>query len=87
MNSIIFLKKLKKEGKLELDSMYHLLTSLLFKAGIKCENHTGAIIILKEIFEIDNKFILLAKKERVDKQYYVDFSVTKIEVEEFIKES
>ncbi len=31
-------------------SMYHLLLAALFRIGIKCENHTGAIILLKEVF-------------------------------------
>ena len=66
-------------------SMYYCVLSLLFKIGIKCENHTGAIILLKEIFGIENKIILKAKEERVDKQYYVNFSVTKRDVEEMIK--
>ncbi len=66
-------------------SMYYSLLALLFKVGIKCENHTGAIILLKEVFEKDNKVISHAKKERVDKQYYVDFSVTKEEVYEMIE--
>jgi len=66
-------------------SMYHLLTALLFKVGIKCENHMASIIILKELFEINNSDILFAKKERVDKQYYTDFAITKEEVKESIK--
>ena len=51
-------------------SMYNSLLSLLFYVGIKCENHSGSIILLKEVFEIDNSNIGFAKKERVDKQYY-----------------
>ncbi|NOX71350.1 MAG: HEPN domain-containing protein [Candidatus Micrarchaeota archaeon] len=66
-------------------SMYYMLLALLFKVGIKCENHTGAIMLLKDVFGIDNKDISTAKKERVDKQYYVDFSVTKNEVDEMIR--
>ena len=64
--------------------MYHLLTSLLFKVGIKSENHSASIILLKKVFGQDNKDILTAKTERVDKQYYVDFSITKEEVKEAI---
>lgn len=59
--------------------------SLFFRIGIKCENHTAAIILLKEVFDKDNTFIDKAKTERVDKQYYVDFSVTKKEVDQMIK--
>lgn len=66
-------------------SMYHMLTSLLFKTGIKCENHTGAIILLKELFNMDNSEISFAKTERVDKQYYTDFSVVESDAIQLIK--
>jgi len=66
-------------------SMYHTLTALLFKVGIKCENHAASIIILKELFEIENEDISNAKEERVDKQYAVGFSITKEDVETAIK--
>lgn len=66
-------------------SMYHMITVLLCKTGIKCENHTASIILLKMIFHIDNSKILQAKKERIDKQYYIDFKITKAEVKETIK--
>ena len=66
-------------------SMYHTLLALLFRTGIKCENHTAAIILLKEVFGIDNRSISRAKAERVDKQYYVDFEVTEEEVKESIR--
>ena len=54
-------------------TMYNSLTALLFKIGIKCENHTGSIFIFKKLFEITELFetISSAKKERIDKQYYV----------------
>ena len=66
-------------------SMYNMLTALLYKVGIKCENHSASIIILKELFGIENSKIIFAKKERVDKQYYVDFKITKEEVGNMIK--
>ena len=52
---------------------YNLLLALLFKAGIKCENHSGSILLLKLLFEKSElyKIISDAKKERIDKQYYV----------------
>ncbi len=56
-------------------SMYNLLIALLFKIGIKCENHTASIILLKKLFEINNSDIENAKKERIDKQYYTDFKI------------
>ena len=53
--------------------MYNSLTALLFKSGIKCKNHAGTILILKRIFARTDlfKIISFAKKERIDKQYYV----------------
>jgi uncharacterized protein (UPF0332 family) len=77
--------KLEEAVSLAYYSMYHMLTALLFRTGIKCENHSAGIILLKEVFDIDNKDISFAKKERVDKQYYTDFHITKQEVEEAIE--
>lgn len=66
-------------------SMYNCLNSLLFKIGIKCENHSGAILLLKVLFEIDNSEISFVKSERIDKQYYVDFKITKEQILEIIR--
>ncbi len=77
--------KLEESVSLVYYSMYHMLTALLFKLGIKCENHSASIILLKELFSIDNSDIFFAKKERVDKQYYTDFYITKEEVLEAVK--
>ena len=54
-------------------AMYNSLLALLFKVGIKSENHSGSIILLKELFNSDElyKKISFAKEERIDKQYYV----------------
>jgi len=54
-------------------AMYNLLMATLFKTGIKCENHSGPILLLKLLFKEDGLFkqISEAKKERIDKQYYV----------------
>lgn len=115
MKKIIFLIKLRREGKLKLAepsdnvkesyigksrsslksakilfssgqiedavpmayySMYNMLTALLYKIGIRCENHSGAIMILSELFGIDGSSIKFAKTERVDKQYYVDYKTS-----------
>ena len=66
-------------------SMYHLLSALFYRVGIKCENHAASIILLDAVFKIGNKEISFAKKERIDKQYYTDFRTTKEEVKESIK--
>jgi uncharacterized protein (UPF0332 family) len=52
-------------------SMYYSVLALFFATGIKCENHTAAIILLKDVFAINNADLEYAKTERVDKQYYV----------------
>jgi len=79
--------KLEESVALSYYSMYHFVTALFSKAGIKSENHNATIQMLKEIFEIDNKEIANAKKERLDKQYYVNFKITKEEVAEAIKKA
>jgi uncharacterized protein (UPF0332 family) len=86
ISSKILLENNKLEEAIALTyySMYHMLTALLFKVGIKCENHAASIILLKEIFEIDNSDISKAKTERVDKQYYTDFSIIRLDVIEAI---
>ncbi len=92
-SNIVSAKILLQNNKLEeavgliYYSMYHMLTALLFKTGIKSENHSASIILLKKIFEIDNSNINFAKKERVDKQYYTDFTITKKEIIESIEEA
>ena len=79
--------KLEESVGLAYYSMYHLLTALLFKTGIKSENHSASIILLKGVFGQDNKDIFEAKTERLDKQYYVDFVITKKDVEDTIRKA
>jgi uncharacterized protein (UPF0332 family) len=54
--------------------MYNSLLSLLFKIGIKSENHSASIILLDKLLENKElvKIISWAKGERIDKQYYVE---------------
>jgi uncharacterized protein (UPF0332 family) len=66
-------------------SMYYSALAILFLVGIKSENHTATIILLKELFGIDNEGIKNAKSERIDKQYYVDFKASLEDVKEGIK--
>jgi uncharacterized protein (UPF0332 family) len=77
--------KLEEAVALTYYSMYHIVTALFFKVGIKCENHAATIILLKELLNIDNSDISSAKAERIDKQYYTNFHITKQEVIEAIK--
>lgn len=66
-------------------SMYYSAPALFFKVGIKCENHSAAIIPLNAVFGIDGAQPFSAKTERIDKQHYVNFSITRKETEDLIK--
>ncbi|MCX6741906.1 MAG: HEPN domain-containing protein [Candidatus Pacearchaeota archaeon] len=54
-------------------TMYNSLLALLFKVGIKSENHTASILLLEKLFNRTDLFGIIssAKGERIDKQYYV----------------
>ena len=78
-------ERLEESVSLAYYSMYNMLTAILFQVGIKYENHTASIILLNTLFGIDNKSISSAKDEIVDKQYYVDFSVTREDTLELIE--
>ena len=54
--------------------MYNSLLSLLFKIGIKSENHSASIVLFEKLFENKElvKIVSWAKEERIDKQYYVE---------------
>ena len=58
--------------------MYNSLLSLLFKIGIKSENHSASIILFDKLFENKElvKIISWAKEERIDKQYYIETQQT-----------
>jgi uncharacterized protein (UPF0332 family) len=66
-------------------SMYYSVLALFFATGIKCENHTAAIILLEDVFGIDSSAIESAKTERIDKQYYVTSAPVRDEVVDLIK--
>lgn len=66
-------KLLENSTTMSYYAMYNSLTALLFRTGIKCENHTASLLMLKILFNQYDLFeiILEAKEERIDKQYYV----------------
>ncbi len=80
-------QRLEESVGLAYYSMYHHLIALFFKVGIKSENHSASIILLQELFHLDNKDISEAKTERIDKQYYVDFKITREEVQKTIRKA
>lgn len=90
---LISAKILLENGRLEETvsmayySMYYMVLALLFKTGIKCENHTGAMILLESLYGIDSSRIAAAKRDRIDKQYYVDFAITAEDVKDSIEEA
>jgi len=54
-------------------SIYNTIMSLFFKCGIKCENHSGTVILIKELFNLDKLHLIFSefKKDRIDNQYYI----------------
>ena len=66
-------------------SMYNAVQSLLFRCGIKCENHSAAAVLLRILFRLDKIYAAFskAKGERIDKQYYV----TTMQIKPATKES
>jgi len=74
--------KLEEAVSLIYYSMYNLVLALLYRIGVKSENHSASIILLEKIFGLDNSLIIKSKNERIDKQYYVGFKISKKEVEE-----
>ena len=68
-------------------SMYYGVIALFFQVGLKCENHTAAIILLGEVFDLDATALANAKRERIDTQYYVDTQTTAEDVREMIRDA
>src|SRR3989344_896282 len=54
--------------------MYNSLLALLFKIGIKSENHSASIILFDKLFNKPDllNIISWAKDERIDKQNYLE---------------
>jgi hypothetical protein len=42
------------------------------------------MMLLQDVFGMDGSILSTAKRERVDKQYYIDFTITKDEVTDLI---
>jgi len=59
-------------------SIYNTVMSLFFKCGIKCENHSGAIILMKDLFNLEELYSIFSefKKDRIDNQYYISIAGT-----------
>lgn len=82
---ILFEQQLLEEStSMSYYAMFHKATALFRLLGIKCENHAATILLLKQLFAIDNKDISFAKNERIDKQYYTDFVITQSDAKDLI---
>ena len=59
-------------------SIYNSVLSLFFKCGLKCENHSGAVILVKELFNLPELYSIFSefKKDRIDNQYYIPINGT-----------
>lgn len=57
-------------------SMYNSSLALLYRCGIKSENHNATISILNKVFGIDTSGIEKIKEDRKNRQYYPSFSVS-----------
>jgi len=82
---LLSIDKFEESTEMAYYSMYHSVMALFFACGIKCENHTVASWLLADVFEMDNAVLESAKKERLDKEYYVPAAPVRPEVEAFIK--
>ena len=80
------INKLKETTQLLYFSAYYSLLALLFRIGIKSENHLASAILLKEIFNINNDFILFFRKKRIS-TYYSDFEIEKKNLKELIEKT
>jgi uncharacterized protein (UPF0332 family) len=73
--------------------MYNSLLALLFKIGVKSENHSASIVLFDRLIGDKDlvKIISWAKGERIDKQYYIEtqqiVKVTKESCNEMILKS
>lgn len=72
-------------------SIYNAAQTLFFKCGIKCENHSAAVILIRKLFGLEDLYLIFSdfKQDRIDNQYYVtgtsNEAATKENCEERIK--
>jgi uncharacterized protein (UPF0332 family) len=82
---LLSIDKFEESTEMAYYSMYHSLMALFFACGIKCENHTVAGWLLADVFGLDNTVLESAKKERLDKEYYVPAAPVRPDVEALIR--
>lgn len=54
-------------------AIYNSITAFLFRIGIRCQNHSVSLVLLKKLTKREDlyKMAMHAKEERVKKQYFV----------------
>ncbi len=54
-------------------SIYNSVLSLFYKCGIKCENHSASVLLIKNLFHLGELCLIFSefKKDRIDNQYYI----------------
>jgi len=54
-------------------SIYNIVMALFFKCGIKCENHSASVILIRNLFKLEEFYLIFSefKKDRIDNQYYI----------------
>lgn len=59
-------------------SIYNSVLSLFYWCGIKCENHSAAVILIKKLFKLTELYNIFSKfkKDRIDNQYYIPIEET-----------
>lgn len=82
---LLSIDKFEEATEMAYYSMFHSVMALFFACGIKCENHTVASWLLADVFGLDNSLLESAKKERLDKEYYVPAAPVRPDVEALIK--
>ena len=82
---LLSIDKFEESTEMAYYSMYHSVMALFFACGIKCENHTVASWFLADVFGIESTDLESARKERLDKEYYVLAAPVRPEVEALIK--
>lgn len=72
-------------------SIYNTVTALFYKCGIRCENHSAAVLLIKQLFHLPALYATFSefKKDRIDNQYYTPIKniepITKEKCDERLK--
>jgi len=47
-------------------SIYNTVMSLFFKCGVKCENHSGATLLIKELFKLEKLYLIFSEFKKIE---------------------